>query len=842
MVVDRLGKPARVTHTFSRKADNLVEVKSKGIMSRSLFVTDDHPFWVYSARNSCPKTGRPNKFSKEKDFWRLDEWRGFSVGVHQAAGEDFPCGVTPSWKESGKLDIDRDFLTHPLSSVETPCDEINDNRAVLIGWFLAEGFYMHTNPSSVEDTGVEFALGNDEYDTACMIAGLLEKEFSEEFRKGSKAHVRETQSGSYNVWLSNKVVAGFFKKWCGKYSWAKKLALEAMWLPKSLQSKILKACIDGDGCGTLTSRGYSLEMKSRALIQQLQWIAWRLGVKPTYKETGVLPRYSSCDVVDGYEVFSEPSTGKRSRPGYMLRFSCSDSKILDRLAGVEESPMYDKGDKKHTITFKNDEGSWAVSKIDEMDPVDGEFEVHNIEVEGDNSYVVEGVVVHNCEHVQIPELAKGKVIDVAMREVPFTKSQDGKDLTTLYIDILVATNRKHVDIVDKITSGEYSACSMGCLIRYSQCSQCGNIAEDESKACKHVRFFKKNFFYDKNGIRRIVAELCGRAEEPDSCRFIDASWVRKPAFAGAVLRNLVEPGKIDLSEKFDRAFAVPGFVKMDGMYLKAAAAKAADDLVNEIQAQDEPAPKAEAPAPAPEAPPAEAPAPPADDTRFPEAPAGADAPPPEAPAGEAPAEAPAGGDPTMALSLGGGGAPPAGGAPDQPPMPQIEEPVQDATVKEVKDMLKKLVLNDIRKELLKGGLGVATPPEERPTEAENASQTSLVKDASLGRIVKRASKEVGDRLANGLLIMSNLRDWGRMRRYGYSRDDVLGILWYLDRSASGQPVGQDAVKALSRVKLASDGNARRFFTEMIVEIGRKPSVSESRRILKWAGILNRMEK
>jgi hypothetical protein len=72
---------------------------------------------------------------------------------------------------------------------------------------------------------------------------------------------------------------------------------------------------------------------------------------------------------------------------------------------------------------------------------------------GANSYV---------EHIQIPALSKGKVIDLAMREVPFAKGADGKDLTSIYVDILVANHRKHVDLVEKITSGEYNACSMGC--------------------------------------------------------------------------------------------------------------------------------------------------------------------------------------------------------------------------------------------------------------------------------------------------------------------------------------------------------------------------------------------
>ena len=66
-----------------------------------------------------------------------------------------------------------------------------------------------------------------------------------------------------------------------------------------------------------------------------------------------------------------------------------------------------------------------------------------------------------CEHVQIPELSKGKVIDVALREVPTAKGIDGKDITTLYVDILIATNRSHAQLIDQIKTGEYNSVSMG---------------------------------------------------------------------------------------------------------------------------------------------------------------------------------------------------------------------------------------------------------------------------------------------------------------------------------------------------------------------------------------------
>ena len=414
------------------------------------------------------------------------------------------------------------------------------------------------------------------------------------------------------------------------------------------------------------------------------------------------------------------------------------------------------------------------------------------------------------EHCQISELSKGKVIDVALREVPFIKDQDGKDLTTLYVDILIATNRKHKDIVDKISGGEYCALSMGCQIQFSICTQCGRKIEDETQACKHIRYFKHNTYYDKNGIKRIVAELCGHKSDPDSCKFIDASWVRKPAFEGAVLRNILNMGDTasqDVGDKIQKAVAFPSFEYAPGMYLKAASA-AAKSVVNEIEAQEE-----------------KAPAPPKDDIGFPEAPAESkktpeiDMPPPEetAPKEEAPAEEPPPEEaPAAPPSLGGKmGEPGAAPAPE----PQIEEPKEDATVNEVKDMVKKQILNQIRRELLKDQ--AKEPGQERPTEMENVSNSSLVKQAGFQKVLLASKKSGNDRLHNGLMILSNLNNWKQFKKYGYKRDDVLGLLYFVDKNASSQPVGMDAVKALSKVRLGSEGLVP-FFTEIIVETGRRP--------------------
>jgi hypothetical protein len=68
---------------------------------------------------------------------------------------------------------------------------------------------------------------------------------------------------------------------------------------------------------------------------------------------------------------------------------------------------------------------------------------------------------HNfVEHIQVEELSKGKIIDAVLRDVG----------ESLYVDILVATNKKHTELVEQILSGQMNAMSMGCFIAGSQVS------------------------------------------------------------------------------------------------------------------------------------------------------------------------------------------------------------------------------------------------------------------------------------------------------------------------------------------------------------------------------------
>lgn len=146
---------------------------------------------------------------------------------------------------------------------------------------------------------------------------------------------------------------------------------------------------------------------------------------------------------------------------------------------------------------------------------------------------------HNFqEHLQIEAQSKGRILDAVARDIG----------PSVYVDILVATNRKHAQLVKDIEDKVMTTLSMGCTTQHTTCTKCGNVAVDESELCGCVRYEKGNTFYDEQGMPCKVAELCGHeSEDPTGgVQFIEASWVKVPAFTGAVMRNILTPDVIDL--------------------------------------------------------------------------------------------------------------------------------------------------------------------------------------------------------------------------------------------------------------------------------------------------------
>ena len=176
---------------------------------------------------------------------------------------------------------------------------------------------------------------------------------------------------------------------------------------------------------------------------------------------------------------------------------------------------------------------------------------------------------HNfCEHVQIEEQSKGRIIDAVARDIG----------DSVYVDILVATHRKHSNLITDIQSGRMATMSMGCSVTETICTKCGNVAADETDMCEHIKYAKGNYEFDMDGQRYRVAELCGHdtLDPTGGVHFIEASWVAVPAFQGAEVRNVVEPKSLTVDTRsqmrkvVDSPSSVPTKWAQEDVHAKAA--------------------------------------------------------------------------------------------------------------------------------------------------------------------------------------------------------------------------------------------------------------------------------
>jgi len=144
-------------------------------------------------------------------------------------------------------------------------------------------------------------------------------------------------------------------------------------------------------------------------------------------------------------------------------------------------------------------------------------------------------------HVQEHEKAVGFLGDAALRKIIVDPKEN---IYVYYVDILVATSRDMQKLINKLLRDEIEYLSMGCEAETSQCTQCGEVFDDEESMCDHLTFSKGKYYMDSMGKKRIVAELLGDEKE-GSCDFIEASYLTQvPASGMAVKRHIlsIPPG------------------------------------------------------------------------------------------------------------------------------------------------------------------------------------------------------------------------------------------------------------------------------------------------------------
>ena len=242
--------------------------------------------------------------------------------------------------------------------------------ARLIGYYLAEGHLVFDKKGRA--CGIELTVNkadavNDEITDLCAAIGTQNKPVWRQ---------RENSDSAWALQIYDSELPLICEEYAGRFSKTKRLAEEVLYWPAELQLELLGAYGNGDGFASKDG-SFSFSTASAPLASQVREILFRLGI-PTSRNTLTHKAGTGFSAEDTTEhvVF----VGRQWAP--KLQGSCA--KVIVREV------------KKRKNIFKDYGDLWAVP-IREYASYYDEDDVYNFEVEGDNSYVVNGVAAHNCK-------------------------------------------------------------------------------------------------------------------------------------------------------------------------------------------------------------------------------------------------------------------------------------------------------------------------------------------------------------------------------------------------------------------------------------------------------------
>jgi len=411
--------------------------------------------------------------------------------------------INDEWKWTKASDLKRnDWVLQPkieLNQQDEDCKKVDEDFAWLMGFYAAEGSLVQRKrkDGSKYFSHTQLTISIDEKESVLDISKRVMDNIGpykipffksrwnndENMIKSVYGAIdfRDKGNGS-NVRIGHRILAQYCFDFCGRGSSKKRLSNEIL-LEWDQESKLhlLAGLIDGDGYQRRNVVG--LKTTSNDLAKNVEFILNCLGW--AYSTTGNWHKgpYSGCVTIE-LDCYSS----EKLRP--YLRFKNKFDNASEKIKyGNRASVSIDKG---------------IARRVECVDSLSSNISipVYNIEVEEDHSYTVSNITVKNC-------------------------------------DILVATNRRHRDLVTRIARKELNTLSMGCLANITACSKCGKVMRTDWDACNCIRYEIGQPYMTPYGYESKVAELCGLSGNPESCKFIEASWVEAPAFKGAVVNHYI---------------------------------------------------------------------------------------------------------------------------------------------------------------------------------------------------------------------------------------------------------------------------------------------------------------
>lgn len=344
-VITHKGRKKKVTETHLRKyKGDLYSIKAEA--HRTLRCTSEHPLLAVDRDEVRFKNGHGR--------W---EWK-------QLTKDPFPV----DWAHASCL---RDqYLIEPVvrgyhDNNVTPRDRA---FARILGYYLAEGHLLRNKEGEL--AGIELTTNkndpiHEEIEGLCADLGT---------KNPPVPRPRSNSSEAVAISIFDRKLAKAMLQWAGVYSTEKRLSEHAfLWHP-SLALEMLGAYANGDGCcyeGTI-----KFSSSSEGLAWQLVAMLPRLGMMPSV----------SCIRHKAGSGFSSRDTFE-----WVVRVGKQWAPVL--------APYCQKLQPQEVFATKNSRKIYhgnIVTPIRNIEALYAELDVYNLEVEEDESFLAEGLAVHNC--------------------------------------------------------------------------------------------------------------------------------------------------------------------------------------------------------------------------------------------------------------------------------------------------------------------------------------------------------------------------------------------------------------------------------------------------------------
>lgn len=261
-------------------------------------------------------------------------------------------GISYQWKEAKYLEKN-DFLCFP-KKLKRKNKVISEELAIILAWYVTEG--------DAYNKQISFSLSENEKEEATIIKKCLSK------ITGSKIYER-TRRGSKQIILNDSELVEFFVKNCGSGAINKRIPFDMI---AGYEEVFYNHLIMGDGF-RVNEKKDTFSTISLNLATDLQLLAISLG-------------YTASITV-----------------GEDIGFKIIQERLCKVNKNIQVRIQKEKGSSRRNNLIKNNKLSQhGKIKNIEIDQYSGR--VFNLEVEVDNSYVVEGRIVHNCQFLSSSRL------------------------------------------------------------------------------------------------------------------------------------------------------------------------------------------------------------------------------------------------------------------------------------------------------------------------------------------------------------------------------------------------------------------------------------------------------